>query len=97
MRFMGKTEAGPCLGERRIAFGGSGENGNRRVELPEMKQSDPQIAEHRRPLRRERLALFEADAGRLEPAVLEMLDALEEQGLRPRELLFGETCVNSHV
>ena len=94
---MGQTEAGPCLGERRIGFGCSGENGNRRVEMPQMKEGDPQIAEHRRPFRRERLALFEADAGRLEPAVLEMLDALEEQDSRPRELLFGETCVNSHV
>ena len=61
---MGKTQAGPCLRERRIRFGRVRENGNRRVEMPQVKEGDPQIAEHRRAARRECLALLESEASR---------------------------------
>ena len=94
---MGKTQAGPCLRQRRISFGCLRENGNRRFPTPKVKEGDPQIAEDGRPPRRERLATFEAGAGRLESAVRVMLDALEKQGARPRDLLFGRTAVNSHI
>jgi hypothetical protein len=97
LRFMGKPQASPCLGERRISRRCLTQDGNRRFPTAEVKERDPQIAEHRRPARSERLALFEAGAGWLEPAVLEMLDALDEQRTRLRNLLLGRICVNAHV
>ena len=83
---MGETQASPSLGEGRIGGRRLREDGNRRLPPMQVKERDSQIAEHRRSARRECLALFEADAGRLEPAVLIMLDALEEQGTRLRNL-----------
>ena len=94
---MGKTEASPCLGKGRIGSRCFTQDENRRFPPTEVKEGDSQIAKHRRPAWSERLALFEADAGRLEPAVFEMLDALEEQGLRLRNLLLGRVCFDSHV
>ena len=94
---MGKTQTSPRLGKGRIGSCCLTEDGNRRFPLTELKEGDSQIAKHRKPARSESLALFEADAGRLEPAVVKMLDALEEQGTRLRKLLVGRRCVISHV
>jgi hypothetical protein len=62
-----------------------------------VKEGDSQIAKHRRSAWSECLALFEADAGRLEPAVFKMPDALEEQGTRLRNLFLGRVGVSRHV
>ena len=95
--FIGKTQESPSLGKGRIGSRCLTQDGNRRFPLPEVKKRDSQIAKHRRSAGRECLARFEAEAGRLEPAVFKMLDALEEQRARLRNLVVGRVCGNSHV
>src|SRR5438552_4927559 len=92
---MGKTKTTPSLGKGSVGSRCFAQDENRRFPLPEMKQGDSQIAEHRRPAWSERLALLEANPGRLEPALFEMLDTLEEQPPRLRDLLLGRVCVDS--
>lgn len=97
LRFIGKTQASPCLGKGRIGSRCLTQDGNRRFPPTELKEGDSQIAKDRRSAWSECLALFEKDAGWLEPAVFKMLDALEEQGTRLCNLLVGRVCVDSHV
>lgn len=93
---MGKTQASPRLGEGRIGSRCLTQDGNRRVPLTEVKEGDSQIAKHGKSAGSEGLALFEAEAGWLEPAVFKMLNALGEQGTRLRKRLVGRGCGVSH-